>query len=115
MRVLVLGATGGTGRLVVREALAAGHEVVALVRSPARAGSLDGAAMVEGDARDGAALARALEGCEGVVSALGTGLSSLLMLSSGTARSVESLCGTRKGCPPTWRSTFLTPVTCWRV
>jgi len=32
-----LGATGGTGRLTVRDALAKGHSVVALVRSKARA------------------------------------------------------------------------------
>ena len=32
-----LGATGGTGRLIVRDALAKGHSVVALVRSKARA------------------------------------------------------------------------------
>ena len=36
MKVLVLGATGGTGRLIVRDALAKGHSVVALVRSKAR-------------------------------------------------------------------------------
>ena len=30
-----LGATGGTGRLIVRDALAKGHSVVALVRSKA--------------------------------------------------------------------------------
>jgi uncharacterized protein YbjT (DUF2867 family) len=33
MKVLVLGATDGTGRLLVRDALAKGHSVVALVRS----------------------------------------------------------------------------------
>ena len=32
-----LGATGGTGRLIVRDALAKGHSVVVLVRSKARA------------------------------------------------------------------------------
>ncbi len=34
MNLVVLGATGGTGRLVVEQALAAGHTVTALVRSP---------------------------------------------------------------------------------
>jgi uncharacterized protein YbjT (DUF2867 family) len=42
MKVLVLGATGGTGRLIVRDALAKGHSVVALVRSKARALDLPG-------------------------------------------------------------------------
>ena len=45
-----LGATGGTGRLIVRDALAKGHSVVALVRSKARALDLPGADMIEGDA-----------------------------------------------------------------
>ena len=75
MKVLVLGATGGTGRLIVRDALAEGHSVVALVRSKARAPDLPGADVIEGDARDEAALSRALEGCDAVVSSLGTGLS----------------------------------------
>ncbi len=43
MKVFVLGATGGTGRLIVRDALAKGHSVVALVRSKARAPDLPGA------------------------------------------------------------------------
>ena len=52
MKVLVLGATGGSGRLIVRDALAKGHSVVALVRSKARAPDLPGADLIEGDARD---------------------------------------------------------------
>lgn len=47
MKVLVLGATGGTGRLIVRDALAKGHSVVALVCSKARALDLPGADMIE--------------------------------------------------------------------
>lgn len=73
MKILVLGATGGTGRLIVRDALAKGHSVVALVRSTARA-DLPGASLIEGDARDEATLARAMDGCDAVVSALGTGM-----------------------------------------
>jgi uncharacterized protein YbjT (DUF2867 family) len=56
MKVLVLGATGGTGRLIVRDALAKGHSVIALVRSNARAFDLPGADMIEDDARDEGAL-----------------------------------------------------------
>jgi uncharacterized protein YbjT (DUF2867 family) len=52
MKVLVLGATGRTGRLIVRDSLAKGHSVVALVRSKARALDLLGADMIRGDARD---------------------------------------------------------------
>ena len=73
MKVLVLGATGGTGRLIVRDAVVRGHSVVALVRSTARA-DLPGVDMIEGDARDEGALMRALDGCDAVISALGTGM-----------------------------------------
>jgi uncharacterized protein YbjT (DUF2867 family) len=55
-----LGATGGTGRLIVRYAVAKGHFVVALVRSTARA-DLPGADLIEGDAPEGT-LGRALRG-----------------------------------------------------
>lgn len=74
MKVLVLGATGGTGRLIVRDAQEKGYSVVAMVRSRASA-DLPGADVIEGDVRDVGALMHALEGCDAVVSALGTGLS----------------------------------------
>jgi uncharacterized protein YbjT (DUF2867 family) len=41
MKVAVFGGTGPTGQLVLREALAAGHEVVAFARSPAKIGFAD--------------------------------------------------------------------------
>ena len=68
MKVLVLGATGGTGRLIVGDALTKGHSVVALVRSKARAPNLPGVDMIEGDARDEGAVSRALDGCDAVIS-----------------------------------------------
>ncbi|WP_315734660.1 MULTISPECIES: SDR family oxidoreductase [unclassified Bradyrhizobium] len=70
--ILVLGATGGTGRLIVREALARGDNVTALVRSPEKAGDLQGAHLIVGDARDEATLRKALKGQDAVISALGT-------------------------------------------
>ena len=72
LKVLVLGATGGTGRLIVEQALARGYEVSALVRSPEKAKSLKGAKLIIGDVRDEKALREALKGQDAVVSALGT-------------------------------------------
>jgi len=40
MKLAILGATGGTGREAVRQALAAGHTVTALVRSPEKLADL---------------------------------------------------------------------------
>lgn len=78
MRILVIGATGGTGREIVRESLAKGYHVNALARSATDAAPLlHGADIIEGDALDGAAVAKALVGCDGVISALGTKLSLL--------------------------------------
>jgi putative NADH-flavin reductase len=73
MKILILGATGATGQLIVRDATASGHYVVALARSKASS-NLPGAEVIEGDARDEGTLARALNGCDAVVSALGTGM-----------------------------------------
>jgi uncharacterized protein YbjT (DUF2867 family) len=75
MKILVLGATGATGKLIVGMAIAKGYEVVALVRSKAKAADLVGVELIEGDARDPAALARAIAGCDAVVSSLGTAMS----------------------------------------
>ena len=93
-KILVLGATGGTGRLVVKQALARGFEVRALVRSPAKAAGLEGADIVIGDARDEAALRKALEGRDAVVSSLGTPVSpfrEVTVLSSATKALVSAM------------------------
>lgn len=41
MRVLVAGATGAIGKSLVPELLESGHEIVALVRNPEKAGALE--------------------------------------------------------------------------
>ncbi|MDH6260421.1 SDR family oxidoreductase [Bradyrhizobium sp. BR13661] len=71
-KILVLGGTGGTGRQIVKQALARGHQVTALVRSPEKAGDLNGARLVVGDVSDEKALREAVTGQDAVVSALGT-------------------------------------------
>ncbi len=74
MNLVVLGATGRTGRLVVEQALAAGHTVTALVRSPQKLTVANpNLRVVAGEATDRSALARALEGADAVISALGGG------------------------------------------
>ena len=52
-----------------------GYDVVALVRSKAKAADLIGVELIEGDARDPTALTRAIAGCDAVVSSLGTAMS----------------------------------------
>jgi uncharacterized protein YbjT (DUF2867 family) len=72
MNLVVLGATGRTGRLVVEQALAAGHTVTALVRSPEKlATGNSNLRVVSGQATDTSAVARAMEGADAVISTLG--------------------------------------------
>ena len=72
MRVLILGASGATGREVVRQALAQELLVTAFVRDPARL-TVDGPTLrvVQGDVGDYAAVAGAVEGQDAVISTLG--------------------------------------------
>ena len=76
MKLLVLGATGGTGRQVVTHALDAGHDVTILVRNRGQAGlAPPRLRIVDGDVRNLAQLAEALRGQEAVISTLGRGKS----------------------------------------
>jgi putative NADH-flavin reductase len=93
-KLLVLGATGGTGRLIVSQALTRGHEVTALVRSPEKAGDLKGATVVVGDVREEKALLEALKGQDAVISALGTPaspFSEVTLLSTATRALVSAM------------------------
>ena len=72
MNLVVLGATGATGRLVVEQALAAGHTVNALVRSPAKLTLRNpNLHVIAGQATDPSAVLRALEGADALISTLG--------------------------------------------
>jgi uncharacterized protein YbjT (DUF2867 family) len=72
MNLLVLGATGRTGRLVVEQALAAGHTITALVRSPEKLTMVNSNLhVVAGEATQKSALSRALVGTDAVISTLG--------------------------------------------
>ncbi|WP_065751127.1 NAD(P)-dependent oxidoreductase [Bradyrhizobium paxllaeri] len=72
MNVVVFGATGSTGRLVVESALSAGHVVTAFVRDPKRMPLTDpNLRIVKGDAMDPAAMASAVQGTDAVICALG--------------------------------------------
>ena len=72
MNLVVLGATGRTGRLVVEQALASGHNVTALVRSPEKLTTVNSnLRVVAGEATDKSALSQALVGADAVISTLG--------------------------------------------
>ena len=93
-KILVLGATGATGRLIVNQAVARGYDVTVLVRSAEKARDITGAKLIVGDARDETALRAALKGREAVVSALGTPVSpfrEVTLLSTATRALVSAM------------------------
>lgn len=71
MRIAVFGAAGPTGRHLTDQALAAGHEVVAVTRRPGSLSSRTGLAVAVADATDQAAVDAAIGGTDAVLSALG--------------------------------------------
>ncbi len=72
MRIVVFGANGLTGRLLTEQALAAGHEVVAVSRRPAGFPiTHERLSVVEADVHDAQAVDRAVEGADAVLSTLG--------------------------------------------
>ena len=68
MKIVVVGATGGTGKQVIERAKAAGHDVTAAVRRPE---AVDGARAVKVDVLDPASLAVAFTGVDAVISTIG--------------------------------------------
>ncbi|MFE1927151.1 NAD(P)-dependent oxidoreductase [Streptomyces asoensis] len=71
MRIAVFGANGPTGRHLTGQALAAGHEVVAVTRRPGSLPARPGLTVTVADATDPAAVDTAISGTDAVLSALG--------------------------------------------
>ena len=73
LRILIIGATGRTGRELVRQALEQGHQVTALVRKPKKM-KVENANLrvVKGNVRDYDSIESAMRGQSAVLCALGT-------------------------------------------
>ncbi|WP_406154627.1 NAD(P)H-binding protein [Streptomyces sp. NBC_00882] len=71
-RIVVFGGGGKAGRLIAQEARQRGHEVVSVVRDPAKYGDLsaDGTTVVGGDVTDGEQVAEIVAGADVVVNAI---------------------------------------------
>ena len=94
MRVIVFGATGKTGRRIVRRALDQGHEVTAFGRSVDRLDAEASLSTFRGDVFDAGAVAEAVAGHDAVIVALGsTGLRDTTTLAAGTANIAEAAAG----------------------
>jgi putative NADH-flavin reductase len=71
MKIIIFGATGGTGKLIVSQALAKGHSVTAFVRNPEGLTPDPHLRVVQGDLFDLATVVDAVRGHRAVLSALG--------------------------------------------
>src|SRR5882724_2106297 len=90
MRLTIFGATGGTGKHLVNQGLAAGHKVTAVVRDPSRLTlpSQDRLHVLTADVMDPAAVVPAVEDADAVVSALGPRRGESRSVSADSARSI---------------------------
>jgi len=72
MKLAIFGATGGTGRPLLEQALAAGHDVTVLVRTPASVSlQHERLRVVPGDVRQADQVAAVISGQDAVLSVLG--------------------------------------------
>lgn len=94
MRLIVFGATGGTGRAVIARALAAGHVVTAFARDAGKVPAAEGLHVFQGDAMVAADVARALVGQEAVVISLGNSQNPFALLFGVRRTTARSICET---------------------
>lgn len=75
MKLVVFGASGGTGQEIIKQALEQGHEVTAIVRNPKKLQIKDSRLhIIEGDAlKDQPVIAMAIAGKDAIICALGVG------------------------------------------
>jgi putative NADH-flavin reductase len=91
MNVTLFGATGNAGGRILKELLARGHRVTAVVRDPAKLPQQAGLMIRKGDLSDVTLVAEAVKGTEAVISAYGPGLSSPQNLVDATRTTVAAL------------------------
>lgn len=70
MKLLILGASGRTGKFILEQALARGHQVVALARNPDSLAAQANLTIIKGTPTDANDLAIAAAGCEAILVAL---------------------------------------------
>jgi putative NADH-flavin reductase len=94
MKLLVIGATGGTGRCVVEHALRAGHEVTAFARTPQKVTiQHERLRVAQGDVLQADAVLRAMQGQQAVICALGpsAGTAPGTIISDGSRNIIQAM------------------------
>ncbi len=93
VRVVIFGSTGGTGRLLVEQALDQGHHVTAQARTPEKLVGLahPGLSIARGDVLDPADVERAVAGQDAVLCAIGAGAERTTLREDGTRNIVAAM------------------------
>lgn len=91
MKVLIVGATGASGRAVVEEMLARGHSVTAFARHASRLDIPGDLRTIDGDATDGPTVDSAVAGHDAVVITLGISENPLRVRVFGPARTAADV------------------------
>lgn len=95
MKLTIVGATGGIGRQILDQALAAGHDVTAVVRDPSKLSADVRTVTADLAAAERGALESAVDGSDAVLSGLGARSSSEVGIASrGTLAIVEATLAT---------------------
>jgi putative NADH-flavin reductase len=91
MKLVILGATGRTGKPLVEQALERGHEVAAVVRNPRQIAHADNLSIVQADATNAAELEKIFIGQDAVISTLGNNDISLRLIERSTRAIVPAM------------------------
>ncbi len=93
MKLLIFGATGGTGRELLKQALDQGHHLVAFVRDPTKIAEFrsPNLRVIRGDVLDSAATESTVAGQEAVFSTIGTGARRSTLREDGTRNIVMAM------------------------
>ena len=69
MKILLLGATGRTGKQIIEEAIKRGHKISAIARDPEKLKDYD-LEIIQGTPYDYKTIEKAITGCEAVINTL---------------------------------------------
>jgi uncharacterized protein YbjT (DUF2867 family) len=97
MRVIVFGATGGTGQAMLHALLAGGHQVTAFARDPAAIAGVAGIGIVQGDVTRQSDVSGAVSGHDAVIVSLGNSQNPFAMMVGAKRTTPADVCevGTR--------------------
>lgn len=93
MKIIIFGATGGTGRELVQQALDLGHQVTAFARQPAKLDDIPHANLkrIQGDVLDRDAVFAGIQGHDAVFCAIGAGAGRTTLREDGTRNIVQGM------------------------